>query len=176
MDKKSGSLIFVICLGWADSVQFTPVDFPSFNMEFNIMRKTISILVAMIGLLSLPALADVNGAVTLSKKYANIAKNIDKAYKGPNADAGKAFFTRELVLKGKPIACASCHTDNPAAKGKHIVTGKEIQPLAPSANAARFSDLDKVEKNFEKHCMEVIARDCSAAEKSDYIAYLLTIK
>lgn len=140
------------------------------------MRKTISILIAAIGLLSLPAMADVNGAVTLSKKYANVAKNIDKSYKGPDAEAGKAFFSRELLLKGKPVACASCHTANPAAKGKHMVTGKEILPLAPSANPKRFTELDKVEKNFEKHCQEVIARDCTAAEKADYIAFLLTVK
>lgn len=140
------------------------------------MRKTLSILVTIIGLVSLPALADVNGAITLSKKYANIAKVINKDYKGPDAAAGKAFFNRELTLKGKPVSCSSCHTANPADKGKHTATGKEILPLAPSANAKRFSDLDKVEKNFEKHCLEVIARDCTAAEKADYIAYLLTVK
>ena len=74
------------------------------------------------------------------------------------------------------MACASCHTANPAKPGKHIITGKPIKPLAPHANSARFGDLDKVEKNFEKHCLDVIGRDCTAQEKSNFIAYLLTVR
>ena len=61
-------------------------------------------------------------------------------------------------------------------EGKHIVTKKPIKPLAPSANPERFSDVAKVEKNFEKHCLEIIGRDCTAQEKGNYIAYLLTVK
>jgi len=33
-----------------------------------------------------------------------------------------------------------------------------------------------VEENFTKHCNEVIGADCTAAEKANYIAYLLTEK
>jgi hypothetical protein len=145
-------------------------------MEFMMMRKFVLMMIAAAGFVSLSAQADVAGAQILADKYAHVAKNINPASKGASAEDGKAFFSRELTLRGKPIACASCHTANPAAAGKHIVTKKEILPLAPSANPKRFSDLDKVEKNFEKHCLDVIKRACTAQEKADFVAYLLTVK
>lgn len=140
------------------------------------MRNTSIALLAALGLFSASAFADPASAQKLADKYAVIAKNINPEYTGLSADAGKAFFTRELTIRGKQIACASCHTTNPANPGKHIVTKKPIKPLAPSANPERFSDVAKVEKNFEKHCLEIIGRDCTAEEKGNYIAYMLTVK
>jgi hypothetical protein len=140
------------------------------------MRNTSIALLAALGLFSASAFADAASAQQLADKYAVIAKNVDPHYKGLSADAGKAFFNRELTIRGKQVACASCHTTNPANPGKHIVTKKPIKPLAPSANPERFSDVAKVEKNFEKHCLEIIGRDCTAEEKGNYIAYMLTVK
>lgn len=140
------------------------------------MRTTSLALLVALGLASFSVMADSASAQKLADKYAVIAKNIDPEYKGLSADAGKAFFTRELTIRGKQVACASCHTTNPANSGKHIVTKKPIKPLAPSANPERFSDVAKVEKNFEKHCLEIIGRDCTAQEKGNYIAYMLTVK
>lgn len=140
------------------------------------MRKFSFALLAALGAASFTAQADMASAQKLADKYAAIAKNIDPASKGLSADAGKAFYNRELTIKGKQVACASCHTANPADAGKHMVTGKPIKPLAPSANPKRFANVDKVEKNFEKHCLDIIGRDCTAQEKGNYIAYLLTIK
>lgn len=140
------------------------------------MRNTSFALLIALGLASFSVMADSASAQKLADKYASIAKNIDPASKGLSADAGKAFFNRELTIRGKQVACASCHTSNPANTGKHIVTGKPIKPLAPSVNTQRFSDVEKVEKNFEKHCLEIIGRDCTAQEKGNYIAYLLTVK
>lgn len=140
------------------------------------MRNTSLALLIALGLASFSVMADSASAQKLADKYASIAKNIDPSSKGLSADAGKAFFNRELTIRGKQVACASCHTSNPANPGKHIVTGKPIKPLAPSVNTERFSDVAKVEKNFEKHCLEIIGRDCTAQEKGNYIAYLLTVK
>lgn len=140
------------------------------------MRKFSIALLAILGAASFSVQADSASAQKLADKYAAIAKHIDPNYKGLSADDGKAFFNRELTIKGKPVACATCHTANPANTGKNMVTGKPIKPLAPSANGKRFSDLDKVEKNFEKHCLEVIGRDCTAAEKGNFIAYLVSVK
>jgi hypothetical protein len=75
---------------------------------------------------------------------------------------------------GKEMACASCHTSNPANTGKHALTGKAIEPLSPAVNNKRFKDLDKVEEKFTEHCNEIIGADCTAAEKANYIIYLLT--
>lgn len=140
------------------------------------MRKTSLALFALFGIASFAAQADSASAQKLSDKYAAIAKHINPASKGASAEDGKAFFNRENTVRGKQVACASCHTTNPADPGKHISTKKAIKPLAPSTNPERFSDLDKVEKNFEKHCLDVRGRDCTAQEKADYIAYLLTVK
>ena len=139
------------------------------------MHKYAYTLLIALGVVSLPVQADEASAQKLADKYTVFAKNIDPAFK-PSADAGKAFFTRKILVHGKEISCSSCHTDNPAAVGKNISTKKPIKPLAPSANSARFSDLDKVETNFEKHCIDVVGKDCTAAEKANYITYLLTVK
>jgi hypothetical protein len=140
------------------------------------MRKLSICLLAVLGVASFSVLADTASAQKLGNKYAAIAKNIDPASKGASAEEGKAFFNRELTIKGKQVACASCHTTNPANPGKNMVTGKPIKPLAPSANPERFSDVDKVEKNFEKHCLDIIGRDCTAQEKANFIAYLVSVK
>ena len=139
--------------------------------------KTINIaLMILLGLTAFSAQADEASAQLLAKKYAGIAKGIDANYPGLSATDGEAFFNREITVKGKPVACASCHTANPADAGKHIVTGKRIRPLSPIVNPKRFANTDKVEENFTKHCNDIIARDCTAQEKGNYIAYLLTVK
>lgn len=68
-------------------------------------------------------------------------------------------------------ACSACHSESPLQPGRHAVTGKAIKPLAPRAEAARFSDPAKVEKWFRRNCTEVVGRECSAAEKADFILF-----
>lgn len=138
------------------------------------MHKFTSTLIILLSAWSISAHADVDTAQKLADKYAAIAKHIDPQFTGLSEENGKAFFTRELTIKGKQVACASCHTSDPADTGKHLVTGKPIRPLSPVTNAKRFSSLEKVEKNFTKHCHDIIGRDCTALEKGDFIAYLLT--
>ena len=75
---------------------------------------------------------------------------------------------------GKTDSCSTCHTTNPRDAGRHARTNKVIEPLAPSANRERFSDPEKVEKWFKRNCNDVLNRACTAREKSDFIAYLLT--
>lgn len=91
----------------------------------------------------------------------------------PSAQRGADFFRR---VGGKDWSCATCHTDNPAVPGKHATTGKPIEPLAPAANGQRFSRADKVAKWFKRNCNDVVGRECTAAEKSDLLAYLLAVK
>lgn len=97
------------------------------------------------------------------------------AQAGAPADAarGQQFFTR---THGQEWSCASCHGSVPAAQGKHAGTGKVIAPLAPAFNPERFSDAGKVEKWFRRNCKDVLARECSAGEKADVLAWLLTFK
>jgi Domain of unknown function (DUF1924). len=105
--------------------------------------------------------------------YAQEAKRQNPAYQEPSAQQGRRFFT---ALHGQEWSCASCHTRNPGAGGRHAVTGKTIEPLAPSANAARFTREAKVEKWFRRNCKDVLARACTAQEKGDVLAWLLSLK
>ena len=69
------------------------------------------------------------------------------AYPGPSARSGAEFFQ----ARGTDWSCASCHTADPRRRGRHAVTGKPIEPLAPSAHAQRFTDRAKVEKWFRRN-------------------------
>lgn len=90
-----------------------------------------------------------------------------------SAARGEIFFKTK---HGGEWSCSSCHTDNPAAEGKHAKTGKIIKPMAPAANAERFTDMAKVEKWFKRNCNDVLERVCTEQEKGDVLAYLLTVK
>jgi hypothetical protein len=91
-------------------------------------------------------------------------------FHGFSAADGESFF------KTKHLHDLSCHTDNPAAEGKHAETGKLIKPMAPAANPERFTDLKKAQKWFRRNCNDVLDRECTAQEKGDVLAYLLTVK
>ncbi|MDQ1363028.1 MAG: hypothetical protein QG652_888 [Pseudomonadota bacterium] len=94
----------------------------------------------------------------------------------PSAQRGQEFFGKKFGASEKMPACSTCHTDNPAQAGRHIITKKNIKPLAPAANAERFTDVAKVEKWFRRNCKEVVDRECSAAEKADFIQYLIEVR
>jgi hypothetical protein len=59
---------------------------------------------------------------------------------------------------------------------KHASTGKAIDPLAPAANPDAFTDAARVDKWFRRNCKDVLSRECTAAEKSDVVAFLLALK
>ena len=90
-----------------------------------------------------------------------------------SAARGEKFFHAAGAADWR---CSSCHTDNPAAVGKHATTAKRIDPLAPAANAERFVNPAKVDKWFKRNCKEVLERACSPSEKADLMAYLITVK
>lgn len=86
---------------------------------------------------------------------------------------GQQLFT---TRHGKDWSCASCHTATPTGEGKHASTGKVIGPLAPAFNPQRFTDPAKTEKWFRRNCNDVMGRECTATEKADVLAWLLTLK
>lgn len=141
------------------------------------MKKTNILLAALLSLAAVSAHASVANAEKLILIYNTQAKSANPEYAGPTVADGKFFFNRKIKLgNGKEMACASCHTANPADNGKHVVTGKVIKPLSPTVNAKRFADFEKVEAKFTQHCTEIIGSDCTAAEKASYITYVLTEK
>jgi hypothetical protein len=139
------------------------------------MKKLSIVLLALLGLTAISAQASIANELVIIYHTQAIAENKDFA--GPSAEEGKAFFNNKVkTADGKETACASCHTANPADNGKNIVTGKVIKPLSPVINTKRFSDFDKVEAKFSQHCFDILGIDCTAAQKANYISYVLTEK
>lgn len=94
-------------------------------------------------------------------------------FAGFSAQRGERLFK---TTHGGEWSCASCHTDQPTAAGKHAKTGKSIAPLAPGANAERFTDPAKIEKWFRRNCNDVLARACTPVEKGDILTWLTSLK
>lgn len=90
----------------------------------------------------------------------------------PSAERGQGIFTRKWGVSQTMPSCATCHSDQPAAEGKHVVTSKRIAPLSPAVNPERFASSAKAEKWFRRNCQEVVGRECSAAEKADFIQFV----
>jgi hypothetical protein len=94
------------------------------------------------------------------------------AFSGFSPARGAEFFA---ASHGGDWSCASCHGEDPRAVGEHVVTGKRIEPLAPAANPERFTRPDKVEKWFKRNCNDVLGRPCTAQEKGDVLAWLMSL-
>ncbi|MBT4709924.1 MAG: DUF1924 domain-containing protein [Alphaproteobacteria bacterium] len=102
--------------------------------------------------------------------YANAAGVTDFS-----AEGGKSLFETTQV-GGQPDTnvCTACHGTNHTDTGR-TRAGKTIEPMAVSANPARFTDLEKVEKWFRRNCDTVLGRQCTAHEKGNVIAYFSSL-
>lgn len=133
----------------------------------NFIRKSMSLLLACAAVLGAQALAaDTSPAQQLSQ-WSTVAG------KPGSAAQGQVFFNSK---QGGQWSCASCHGTPPTGDGKHASTGKAIKPLAPAFNPQVFTDSARVDKWFRRNCKDVLSRECSAAEKADVMAYLLSLK
>jgi mono/diheme cytochrome c family protein len=121
----------------------------------------------------LAATADPNRTKILDG-YAAQTKAQSPDFSGFSADRGRALYLgpHSGGKVAKTPACATCHTQNPAGPGRHYRTGRAIEPMAVSANPKRFTDPAEVEKRFERDCVNVLGRACTAREKCDFITFL----
>ena len=125
------------------------------------------VLAAVVASLGAPAhAADTSIAQQLAQWSAQAGRPGD-------AGRGQGFFN---ARHGGEWSCASCHGMPPTGPGKHANTGKAIDPLAPAFNPKAFTDTARVEKWFRRNCKDVLARECSASEKADVLAYLNGLK
>ena len=102
-----------------------------------------------------------------------LARFEQEAGAAASPERGARFFAGK---QGGEWSCAPCHTDRPTQAGRHARTDKAIAPLAPAANAQRFTDAAKVDKWFRRNCNDTLNRLCSAQEKADVMAWLLALK
>jgi Domain of unknown function (DUF1924) len=106
--------------------------------------------------------------------YAGEAKASNSAFSGFSAERGEHLF-RTNFSSGKPDtpSCTTCHTTDPRKTGQ-TRAGKDIEPMAASANPKRYTDQAKAEKWFGRNCNNVLGRECTATEKGDFITFMLT--
>lgn len=126
--------------------------------------------ISRILVLTSAALSPLAHAVTPAEQLAGYTAQAGTA---AQAARGQQLFT---TTHGKDWSCASCHSATPTAAGKHASTGKAIGALAPAFNPERFTDTAKTEKWFRRNCNDVMGRECTAGEKADVLAFLLTFK
>jgi len=119
------------------------------------------------------ALALASTGAQASSPAEQMAEYVTQAGQPAQPARGQTFFTSK---HGKDWSCSSCHTAKPTVEGKHASTSKVIAPLAPAFNAKRFTDQAKSDKWFRRNCNDVLGRECSANEKADVIAWLLSLK
>jgi len=134
-------------------------------------RSTIFPLVAAVAFL-VTASAAAETPADFQRSFETSARQEAAGFAGFSAQRGAAFFK---TTHGREWSCASCHTQNPTTPGRHAKTDKPITPLAPAANAERFTRPDKVEKWFRRNCNDVLGRACTASEKGDVLAYLMSL-
>lgn len=133
------------------------------------MRTTI-VLPALLAL-TLMQSARAESAADLVAAYSAAAVKTTPGFT-PSAERGRAFFNKDWGVSQKMPSCLSCHGKDLGADGKHVITGKRIAPLATRTNPERFTSTAKVEKWFRRNCSEVLGRECSAAEKADFIQFV----
>jgi cytochrome c len=100
----------------------------------------------------------------------------ETAGKAASPVQGERLFHGKFSGGKSAESCTACHGEDPKAIGQHIKTHKAIDPIAPVVQHDRFSDLAKVEKWFKRNCPEVLGRACSAQEKADFAAYMISVK
>ncbi len=130
------------------------------------MRPLRAVALALV--LTVPAAA---GAATIDELLARY----QAAGAGPfDAARGEAFWNQRHASSKAPSEryCGLCHTADLTRPGKHVKTGKPIEPMAPSANPQRLTDAKKVEKWFRRNCKWTVGRECSAQEKGDLLTWL----
>jgi hypothetical protein len=130
------------------------------------------VLVACAALTITAAQARAERPADFRAAFAAEAQQSAPSFSGFSAARGMRFFG---ATHGGDWSCATCHGADPRAAGEHVVTGKRIEPLAPVANSARFTRPDKVAKWFKRNCNDVLGRACTAQEKGDVLAWLMSL-
>ena len=102
------------------------------------------------------------------------AKKQESAFKGFDPERGKKIFLEEHPNeKTGKISCATCHTSDLKKSGKTLV-GKPIDPLAPSVNRNRLTNVIEIEKWLLRNFKQVYGREGTAKEKGDVLMFINT--
>ena len=94
---------------------------------------------------------------------------------GPfNVQKGEQLWQQEVMnaKDGRARSCTTCHGNDLRSTGKHIKTGKVIEPLSPVVNAERLSSVKKIRKWFKRNCKWTWGRECTPQEKGDLLSFM----
>lgn len=91
-----------------------------------------------------------------------------------DAAQGKTLWTKTYTNnnQSQPRSCTTCHTENITVTGKHAKTLKPIEPLAPSVNAKRLTDVKTINKWLLRNCKWTMGRECTTEEKGHLLSYI----
>lgn len=121
------------------------------------------------------------GVLTLSEQgYATQATDqLLEQYRSQGAktfslEQGKYLFYKEFQNKetGQMRSCPTCHTENLTQSGKHVKTGKVIEPLAPSVHPKRLTHVKEINKWLKRNCEWTLGRECTVQEKGDLLVFI----
>ena len=136
------------------------------------MARTAFTALALIGAVVAGRDAFAASPTDIQRSLEADARQSTSGFTGFSALRGEQFFN---ARHGGDWSCATCHTSDPRQPGRHAATGKPIAPLAPAANPDRFTTPARVEKWFGRNCNDVLRRACTATEKGDVLAWLLSL-
>jgi len=121
------------------------------------------------------------GIATAANGADDVVNALLKGYEGQGASKfsaakAEAMWTQQFpdAKTGEKRKCSLCHTEDLRRVGKQAVTGKLIEPLAPSANPKRLTDPEHIEKWFLRNCKWTLGRECTPQEKGDFLAMIRT--
>ena len=90
-----------------------------------------------------------------------------------DAQRGQALWVKKFPAEdGKVHQCTTCHGEDLTKNGKHATSGKLIEPMAPSVNPQRYTEIKKINKWFKRNCKWTLGRECTNQEKGDLLKYL----
>lgn len=131
-------------------------------------RLLIAALVLSHTVFSQLAFANSNAVKQLMDELAAQGANTPDAVNGQalwnRSYSGDAPFTER--------SCSSCHGEKLSEQGKHVRTGKPLEPLAPSVNEEGLKDSRKIKKWLLRNCKWTLGRECNAQEKSDLLSFI----
>ncbi len=138
------------------------------------MKKFSLAVGAVFCFASAASAASFNPEVTaFMKDLEKTARQEDSSFKGFDAQRGKTlFFAKHSNKELGEISCATCHTADLKKQGKNPKTGKVIEPLAPSVNKKRLTDVKEIQKWLRRNFRDVLGREGTAKEKGDALTFI----
>lgn len=103
----------------------------------------------------------------------NQAKILNPNFLNFDAKIGKDIFFQKQIVDGKEISCTTCHTKNLGSQGLNSKTNKIIDPLSPSVNRLRLTDVKEIKKWLKRNFNDVYKREGTAQEKGNVLAFIL---